>query len=66
MLCARGARRDDPRGRSARAWIIQHCPHVNRLVLGDINLLLLEKSWKLGQNKHSEAKGGSCLCVCLH
>lgn len=33
------------RGRGARTWIIQHCPCVSRLVLGDIHLLLLEKSW---------------------
>lgn len=63
VLRVEGHGGDDPGGRRARSWIIRHCPCVNGLILGDIRLLSLGKSWKLGQNKHGEAKGCPCLCV---
>lgn len=43
--CCCAPQRDRPRARRARTWIIQHCPPINRLVLGDISLLSLQKSW---------------------
>lgn len=53
VLRTKGHGVDDPGGRRAGSWIIQHCPGVNGLILGDIRLLLLGKSWKLGQNKNT-------------